>query len=188
MSPSTPVRQLSITLNNGVELPALGFGVFQSPPDVTPASVEEALRVGYRMIDAAAAYFNEREVGAAVGAIGVNRSELFLQTKAWVSDYGYDETLHAFDVSTRKLEVDTIDLYMLHQPLPQHFEKTLEATGPSSIFSRRVGYEPSACNFTPAHLDKFLPQVSVIPRSTKSKFTPTTTSRPSVHSTTSAAS
>ena len=127
MSPSTPVRQLSITLNNGVELPALGFGVFQSPPDVTPASVEEALRVGYRMIDAAAAYFNEREVGAAVGAIGVNRSELFLQTKAWVSDYGYDETLHAFDVSTRKLEVDTIDLYMLHQPLPQHFEKTLEA-------------------------------------------------------------
>ena len=189
MSPSTPVRQLSITLNNGVELPALGFGVFQSPPDVTPASVEEALRVGYRMIDAAAAYFNEREVGAAVGAIGVNRSELFLQTKAWVSDYGYDETLHAFDVSTRKLEVDTIDLYMLHQPLPQHFEKTLEAYRAVEHLLEEGRVRAIGGATSPRHTSTSSYRRSASsPRSTKSKFTPTTTSRPSVHSTTSAAS
>src|SRR4051794_33509838 len=95
--------QPTITLNNGVALPALGFGVFQTPPHVTQASVEEALRVGYRMVDTAASYLNEPEVGAAIAASGISRPELFVQTKVWVSDYGYDETLHAFDVSARKL-------------------------------------------------------------------------------------
>src|SRR6186997_1930820 len=110
--------QPTISLNNGIELPALGFGVFQTPPDVTQQSVEEAIRIGYRMIDTAASYLNEREVGAAITASGVARSDLFVQTKVWVSDYGYDRALHAFDVSTRKLGFDTIDLYLLHQPLP----------------------------------------------------------------------
>jgi diketogulonate reductase-like aldo/keto reductase len=78
--------QPHITLNNGVELPALGFGVFQTPSDVTQAAVEEALRVGYRMIDTSASYLNEPEVGAALAASGVDRSEVFIQMKAWVSD------------------------------------------------------------------------------------------------------
>ncbi|MFL5715590.1 MAG: aldo/keto reductase, partial [Chloroflexota bacterium] len=112
-SESRPV----ITLNNGVELPALGFGVFQTPRDVTQACVEEALRVGYRMIDTAASYLNEREVGAAIAVSAIARADLFIQTKVWVSDYGHDAALHAFDVSTRKLGVDTLDLYLLHQPL-----------------------------------------------------------------------
>ena len=120
-------NQPTIALNNGVELPALGFGVFQTPPDVTQAAVEEALRVGYRMVDTAASYLNERGVGAAIAASGVPRSELFVQTKVWVSDYGHDEALHAFDVSTRKLGLDTIDLYLLHQPLPQAFDATVAA-------------------------------------------------------------
>src|SRR4051794_22532739 len=109
--------QPTLALNNGVEVPALGFGVFQTPQDVTQASVEEAIRVGYRMIDTAASYLNEREVGVAIAGAGVDRAELFIQTKVWVSDYGYDGVLHAFDVSTRKLGLDTIDLYLLHQPL-----------------------------------------------------------------------
>src|SRR4249920_3455735 len=119
--------QPTITLNNGVELPALGFGVFQTPPDVTQAAVEEAFRVGYRMVDTAASYLNEPEVGAAIAASGIARPDLFVQTKVWVSDYGYDAALHAFDVSARKLGVDYIDLYLLHQPLPQAFDATVDA-------------------------------------------------------------
>ena len=100
--------QPSLTLNNGVELPALGFGVFLTPPEVTQAATEEAIRVGYRLIDTAASYMNEREVGSAIAASDIDRSELFIQTKVWVSDYGFDRVLHAFDVSTRKLGLDTM--------------------------------------------------------------------------------
>src|SRR5690242_8797086 len=94
-----------ITLNNGVELPMLGFGVFQSGRAETAAAVEAALRDGYRLIDTAAAYFNEREVGEGTRRSGVPRDEVFIQTKVWISDYGYDETLHAFEKSVRKLGV-----------------------------------------------------------------------------------
>jgi diketogulonate reductase-like aldo/keto reductase len=159
-----PAAQPTLTLNNGVELPALGFGVFQTPPDVTQAAVEEALRVGYRMVDTAASYLNEREVGAAIAASGVPRSELFVQTKLWVSDYGYDAALHAFDVSTRKLGLDTIDLYLLHQPLPQAFDLTVAAYRAAERLLadgrvRAIGVS----NFSTAHLGAFLPQVTVVP-------------------------
>jgi len=152
------------TLNNGVDLPALGFGVFQTPPDVTQAAVEEAIRVGYRMIDTAASYLNEREVGAAIAASGIERSELFVQTKLWVSDYSYDGALHGFDVSTRKLGLDTIDLYLLHQPLPQHFDSTVDAYRAAERLLadgrvRAIGVS----NFSPAHLNAFLPRVTVVP-------------------------
>ncbi len=81
----------------------------------------------YRLIDTAASYLNDREVGAAIAASGVERSELFVQTKLWVSDHGYDEALHGFDVSTRKLGLDTVDLYFLDQSLPQHFDSIVDA-------------------------------------------------------------
>src|SRR5690606_35383929 len=95
----------TITLNNGVEMPALGLGVFQSPPDETAGAVEAALRVGYRHIDTAAAYGNEREVGEGIQRSGLRRDEVFIETKIWISDYGYDETLHGFEKSARKLGV-----------------------------------------------------------------------------------
>jgi diketogulonate reductase-like aldo/keto reductase len=101
-------------LNNGVEMPAIGLGVFQTPPDVTTAAVEEALRLGYRHIDTAAAYANEREVGEGIRRTGIARDEVFLETKVWISDYGYDATLHAFDKSAGKLGVDQLDLLLLH--------------------------------------------------------------------------
>jgi 2,5-diketo-D-gluconate reductase A len=91
----TPATTPALTLNNSVTIPALGFGVFQSPPEETTAAVEAALREGYRLIDTAAAYGNEREVGDAVRASGLDPSEVFLETKIWISDYGYDETLMA---------------------------------------------------------------------------------------------
>ena len=106
------------TLNNGVELPALGFGVFQTPPDETIEAVEAALEIGYRHVDTAAAYGNEREVGEGIRRSGVDRGDVFIETKVWISDYGYDETLHAFDKAPAKLGVDQIDLLILHQPLP----------------------------------------------------------------------
>src|SRR5438874_2616526 len=117
----------SITLNNGVEMPALGFGVFQTPPDETRDAVRAALGAGYRLIDTAAAYGNERQVGEAVHSSDLDRSEVFLETKIWISDYGYDETLHGFEKSARKLGVDQIDLLLLHQALPSAFDRTLEA-------------------------------------------------------------
>src|SRR3954451_2482878 len=98
-----PVTIPALTLNNGVTMPALGFGVFQSPPEETSAAVAAALEAGYRHIDTAAAYENEREVGDAVRASGLDRSEVFLETKIWISDYGYDETLHGFEKSAGKL-------------------------------------------------------------------------------------
>src|SRR5215218_7854337 len=117
----------TMTLNNGVEMPALGFGVFQTPPAETVEAVETALRTGYRHIDTAAAYGNEREVGEAIRRSGVDRSEVFIETKVWISDYGYDATLHAFDKSAGKLGVERIDLLILHQALPSRFDLTLDA-------------------------------------------------------------
>ncbi|MEU8577176.1 aldo/keto reductase [Streptomyces asoensis] len=117
----------TLTLNNGVEMPALGLGVFQTPPDETIAAVTAALELGYRHIDTAAAYGNEREVGQAVREVGVPREELFVETKIWISDYGYDETLHGFDKSAAKLGLDRIDLLILHQALPSDFDRTLGA-------------------------------------------------------------
>ena len=94
---------MELFLNNGVSIPALGLGVFQSPPEETAAAVQAALEVGYRHIDTAAAYANERQVGEGIRRSGVDRTEVFIETKVWVSDYGYDETLHAFEKAARKL-------------------------------------------------------------------------------------
>src|SRR3954452_15487437 len=115
-----------ITLSNGTQIPALGLGVFQTPPEETRDAVSAALDAGYRHIDTAAAYGNEREVGEAVQASGLDRSDVFLETKIWISDYGYDETLHGFEKSAAKLGVEQIDLLILHQALPSAFDRTLE--------------------------------------------------------------
>src|SRR5215212_3723193 len=116
----------TLTLNNGVTLPAIGLGVFQTPPEETRAAVTAALKAGYRHIDTAAAYGNERQVGEAIAASDLDWSEVFVETKIWISDYGYDQTLHGFEKSARKLGVDQIDLLILHQALPEKFDATLE--------------------------------------------------------------
>ncbi len=108
-------------------MPALGFGVYQIPPDETYHAVAEALQVGYRHVDTAAAYENEQAVGEAIRASGIDRDEVFIETKIWVSDYGYEQTLHAFEKSARKLGVDSIDLLLLHQALPGEFDRTIDA-------------------------------------------------------------
>ena len=116
-----------LTLNNGVVMPAIGLGVFQTPPDETIDAVTTALETGYRHIDTAAAYGNEREVGEGIRRSGLDRSDVFIETKVWISDFGYDETLHAFDKSAGKLGVEQLDLFILHQALPSAFDKTVGA-------------------------------------------------------------
>jgi len=154
----------NLTLNNGVEMPALGFGVFQTPPEQTVASVAEALRVGYRLIDTAASYFNEREVGEGIRASGIDRSEVFIETKLWISDYGYDEALHSFDKSAGKLGVERIDLLLLHQPLTADFERTIGAYKALETLLadgrvRAIGVS----NFMPEVLERLLAETSVVP-------------------------
>src|SRR5699024_12256311 len=118
---------MEITLNNGISMPALGFGVYQIPPDETAEAVSEALRVGYRLIDTAAAYGNERAVGEAIKNSGIDRDDIFIETKVWISDYGFNETLHAFEKSAGKIGVDTIVLILLHKAIPGEFEKYINA-------------------------------------------------------------
>ncbi|HUZ70152.1 MAG TPA: aldo/keto reductase [Candidatus Saccharimonadales bacterium] len=111
-------RSPLLTLNNGVRMPALGLGVFQSSPEQTVTAVESAIAQGYRLIDTAASYFNERQVGEGMRRSETARDDVFLETKVWISDYGHDATLHAYDKSAGTLGVDRLDLVLLHQPLP----------------------------------------------------------------------
>lgn len=153
-----------LTLNNGVEIPALGLGVFQTPPDETIAAVQAALATGYRHIDTAAAYGNEREVGEAVRRTGLDRAEVFVETKIWISDYGYDETLHAFDKSAGKLGVDRIDLLILHQALPDEFDLTVGAYRALETLLADGGVRAiGVSNFMPDHLTRLLDATSIVP-------------------------
>jgi len=154
----------TVTLNNGVVVPSLGFGVFQIRNEQTEAAVESALATGYRLIDTAAAYFNEREVGAAIRRSGIDRSDVFIETKVWISDYGYDQTLHACDKSTRKLGIDQLDLLSLHQPLPSQFDLTIDAYRALETLLadgrvRAIGVS----NFMPEHLEQLLAETKVVP-------------------------
>lgn len=154
----------TITLNNVVTMQSLGLGVYQSSPEDTAAAVEAALRVGYRHIDTAAAYGNERQVGEGIRNSGVDRSEIFIETKIWVSDYGYDETLHAFEKATRKLGFETIDLLILHQPFPDDFDKTIASYKAlekllADCKVRAIGVS----NFMREHIERLLQETSIVP-------------------------
>src|SRR3954452_9164351 len=131
-----------LTLHDGVEMPQLGYGVFQIPPQDTQEKVEEALAVDYRHVDTAAAYRNEAGVGAAIAAIGVRREDVFVTTKLWNSEQGYDSTLRAFEKSVERLGTGHVDLYLIHWPLPAQdrfldtwraFERIHEEGGARSI-------------------------------------------------------
>ena len=154
----------TIRLNNGVEMPALGFGVFQSPPDQTLTAVEAALRSGYRLIDTAAAYMNEEQVGEAIRRSGLARSDVFVTTKLWISDYGHDRALHGFERSVRKLRLDYVDLYLLHQPVPTEFDDTVAAyrAAEQLLASKRVR-AIGVSNFSANHIDALMGAATVTP-------------------------
>jgi diketogulonate reductase-like aldo/keto reductase len=153
----------TITLNNGVEMPQLGFGVWQVPDDEAERAVATALEAGYRSIDTAAIYGNEGGTGRAIAASGLPREDIFVTTKLWNSEQGYDSTLRAFDASLAKLGLDYVDLYLIHWPLPakdryidtyKAFEK-LYADGRI----RAIGVS----NFLPEHLQRLISETSVVP-------------------------
>ncbi|MFD9006914.1 aldo/keto reductase [Streptomyces sp. NPDC059582] len=152
-----------IILNNGVEMPQLGFGVWQVPDGEAEQAVATALEAGYRSIDTAAIYGNEAGTGKAIAAAGIPREDVFVTTKLWNSDQGYDATLRAFDTSLQKLGLDYLDLYLIHWPLASRdkyvdtykaFEK-LHADGRV----RAIGVS----NFLPEHLERLISETSVIP-------------------------
>lgn len=160
----SPAAVPNLTLNNGVVMPALGLGVYQTPPDETRDAVTAALRSGYRQIDTAAAYGNEREVGEAIAASDLDRSEVFLETKVWISDFGYDETLHAFEKSAGKLGVDQIDLLILHQALPSAFDRTLDAyRALETLLADGKVRAIGVSNFMVEHLTTLLDRAEVVP-------------------------
>ena len=111
----------NVTLNNGVEMPVVGFGVFQIPPDETEEAVSTALEVGYRSIDTAASYQNEEAVGRAIRSSGIGRDELFITTKLFIQDPGEDKARAAFERSLGRLGLDHVDLYLIHQPLGDYY-------------------------------------------------------------------
>jgi 2,5-diketo-D-gluconate reductase A len=113
----------TVTLKNGVEMPILGFGVFQIPDDQTERAVRDALGAGYRSIDTAAAYLNEEAVGRAIRSSGIAREELFITTKVWVQDAGEANTKRAFDKSLQRLGLDYLDLYLIHQPFGDYYSE-----------------------------------------------------------------
>lgn len=163
----------SVKLNNGVEIPQVGLGVFQVPDNGTQACVETALELGYRHIDTAAAYYNEEGVGAAVRATGVPREEIFVTTKLRNGDQGYESALRAFEDSRRALGLDVVDLYLIHWPVPgrglytetwRAFEKLL-ADGAV----RAIGVS----NFLPEHLDRLVSESDVVPAVNQVELHPT---------------
>ena len=155
----------TVRLNNGVEMPLLGLGAMTvAPPDQSFEAVEAALRSGYRLIDTAAAYMNEDRVGEAIRQSGLKRSEVFVTTKLWISDYGYDRALHGFERSVRKLGLDYVDLYLLHQPVPTEFGDTAEAyrAAEQLLADKRVR-AIGVSNFSAKHIDDLMRTAKVTP-------------------------
>ncbi|MEU4420570.1 aldo/keto reductase [Actinoplanes sp. NPDC024001] len=142
----------SITLNNGLTMPQVGFGVFQIPEAETAAAVSTALEAGYRSIDTAAAYANEAGVGAALKASGVPRDELFITTKLWNSDQGYDQTLRAFDASVARLGLDVLDLYLIHWPTPKRGKYLDTWRALDNLYQQGRIRAIGVSNFLPEHL------------------------------------
>ncbi|MER8258604.1 aldo/keto reductase [Streptomyces albidoflavus] len=152
-----------IILNNGVQMPQLGFGVWQVPDDEAFTAVGAALDAGYRSIDTAAAYGNEEGTGKAIARSGIPREELFVTTKLWNSDHGYDAALRAFDSSLEKLGLDHVDLYLIHWPLPAKDTAVDTYKALEKIYSEGRARAIGVSNFLPEHLERLIDATSVIP-------------------------
>jgi 2,5-diketo-D-gluconate reductase A len=155
------VQVPTVTLNNGVEMPILGFGVFQIPADQTEQAVADALAAGYRHLDTAASYGNEEAVGRAIATSGIAREELFVTTKLWVQDTGEENTKKAFDASLQRLGLDYLDLYLIHQPYGDYYGSwramralnehgMVKAIGVANFYPDRLVDLSDRTGFTPA--------------------------------------
>ncbi|MCP2249265.1 Aldo/keto reductase [Lentzea aerocolonigenes] len=153
----------TLKLNNGVVMPQFGFGVWQVPDAEAAPAVAEALKAGYRSIDTAAAYGNEGGVGEAIAQSDVDRDDVFITTKLWNSDQGYDSTLRAFDESLKKLKLDVLDLYLIHWPTPAR--DLYVDTWKAFVQLQKEGRVRAigVSNFQPAHLRRLIDETGVVP-------------------------
>lgn len=162
--------QMTIELNDGNKIPVIGFGVFQIPNDgSTKKAVLEALKAGYRHIDTAAAYFNEAEVGEAIRESGIPREEIFVTSKLWLQDHGYEPALKGLDTSLKNLGMDYVDLYLIHQPygdVPGAWRALEQAQKDGKI--RSIGVS----NMTPEIWDTFVPQFDMMPAVNQVEYNP----------------
>ena len=161
----------TVPLHGSIDIPLLGFGVYRVPDgDAVESAVASALAFGYRHIDTAALYRNERGVGRAVAASGIDRPDLFITTKLWNSDQGYESTLVAIDKSLAKLGLDYVDLYLVHWPKPEHTKETWRAMEEirQSGKARAIGVS----NFLPDHLDQLAETATVLPSINQIEFHP----------------
>ncbi len=163
----------SVTLNDGNSIPTVGFGVFQIPPDQTEAAVRTALDAGYRHIDTAAAYRNERETGRAVLDSGLPREDIFVVTKLWNSEQGYDATMVAFDASMKRLGLEYLDLYLIHWPCPElnTYVDTFKAF--ASLHDQGRIRSIGVSNFAPEHLNVLIDATGIVPAVNQVELHPT---------------
>lgn len=152
-----------VRLNNGVRIPQLGYGVFRVPNEATVRAVRTAIECGYRSIDTASLYGNEAGVGEALATCGVPREDLFVTTKLWNDDQGYESTFHAFEASLRRLRLDYVDLYLIHWPVPAHdlYVETWKAFVElqQEGLVRAIGVS----NFEAEHLERVIAETGVTP-------------------------
>jgi 2,5-diketo-D-gluconate reductase A len=153
----------SLTFNNGVEIPQVGFGVFLVPSEETKAAVSSALETGYRHIDTAKIYGNEEAVGEAIAESSVAREDIFVTTKCWNDDQGYDAARKAFDASMQRLGLDYLDLYLIHWPVPSQdrYVETWKAF--ESLYSEGRVRAIGVSNFQPAHLRRLFDETDTVP-------------------------
>lgn len=163
----------TVTLNNGVSMPQLGFGVFLMPPEQTAKYVSVALENGYRLIDTAAAYHNEEGVGEAIKNSGISRQEIFVTSKLWNSDHGYDKAIKGFETSLKKLGLDYLDLYLIHWPLPMKGLANETWRGLEQIYKTGRVKAIGVSNFNPDHIEGLLKETVIVPAVNQVELHPT---------------
>lgn len=162
MSKTTTESIPTVTFNNGLSMPMFGLGTYLTPPgDTTKNSVRWALEAGYRKIDTASFYDNEEGVGEGIKASGVSKDEIFVTTKIWTSEMGFDNTLAAFDLSRKKLDIDILDLYLIHWPEKETFIETWKAM--EKLYAEGKVRAIGLSNFEPHHIDKLKAEAEVEP-------------------------
>lgn len=166
----------SVLLANGVEMPRLGLGVYKVQQQQAMQPVKWAIAAGYRSIDTAAFYNNETAVGQAIKESGVAKEELFITTKVWNSNQGYAATLAAFDRSLNNLQLDSIDLYLIHWPVKELFKETWRAL--ETLYQNKQVRAIGVCNFQPHHLDELLTDANVVPMVNQVELHPYLTQQP----------
>jgi diketogulonate reductase-like aldo/keto reductase len=152
-----------ITLNNGIEIPKLGFGVWKVPDEEAESAVGQAINAGYRLIDTAKIYRNEIGVGKALATTKVPREDLFITTKLWNADQGYESTLKAFDESLEKLGLDYVDRYLIHWPTPEYHQYVETYKALETIYKEGRAKAIGVCNFDIEHLQRILDECEVVP-------------------------